>query len=120
MPPDMREDAFGALRVSLAAADAPAAGRADRDGRVEISRAPIAQPRQLAHDLIESGIDVVGELDFRDGAQSVHPHADRRSDDPAFRDRGIEHPMVAILALQPLSSAEHAAEVADVLAHEHD
>jgi hypothetical protein len=36
----------------------------------------------------------------------------------ALGDRRIEHAMFAVLALQPVGRAEHAAEIADVLAHE--
>src|SRR6185369_17020722 len=38
----------------------------------------------------------------------------------AFGDRRIEHAVLAVLALQALGDAEHAAEVADILTHRHD
>ncbi len=43
-----------------------------------------------------------------------------RCNDAAFRDRRVEHPMLAVLLLQPIGHAEHAAEIADVLAHHDD
>ena len=82
--------------------------------------AAIPQARELGEDLVARGVDVVGELHFRDRAQSVHAHADRGTDDRAFGDRRVEHAVLAVLALQPVGDAEHAAEVADVLAqHDH-
>ena len=115
----MREYSLRTLRMRLAAADAAAARRAYGHRRVEFAGAAIAQPRQLAHDLIEARIDVVGELNFRDRPQAVHAHADGGGDDAALGDRRIEHAMLAVLALQAFGGAEHAAEIADVLAHQH-
>ena len=115
----VREQHLGALRVRLAAADAAAAGHAHRDRRVEIPGAAIAQPRELADDLVVGRIDVVGELHLGHGPQTVHAHADRRADDAALGDRRVEHAMLAVLALQSVGAAEHAAEEAHVLA-EHD
>ena len=116
---DVREYPFRALRMRLAAADAAAARRADGHRREEVAGAAIAQPRQFAHDLIESRIDVVGELNFRDRPQAVDGHADGGGDDAALGDRRVEHAMLAVLALQAFGGAEHAAEIADILAHEH-
>ena len=116
---DVSEYALGTLRMRLAAANAAAAGRADGHRRKEFAGAAIAQPRQFAHDLIEARIDVVGELNFRHRPQPVHAHADGRGHDAPLGDRRIEHPMLAVLALQSLGGAKHAAEIADVLAHQH-
>ena len=110
---------LGALRVRLAAADAAAAGRADRHRRPELAGAAIAQPRELADDLVVGRIDVVGELDLGDRPQAVDAHADRRADDAALGDRRVEHAVLAVLALQAVGDAEHAAEVAHVLAEHH-
>src|SRR2546430_6254061 len=63
--------------------------------------------------------DVIGELNLRHGLQAVDSHADGRRDDAAFGDRCVEHPVLTVLSLQPLGDAEHAAEVADVLAEYH-
>ena len=116
---DMREDAFGALRMRLTAADAPTARRADRNGRNEVRRAAIAQPRELADDLVIGRVDVVGELDFGDRPQPVHAHADRGADDAALCDRRVDDTMRAIFLLQAVRDAKHAAEITHVLA-EHD
>ena len=115
---DVREDGLGTLRVRLPAADAAAARRADHDGRGEIAGAAITDARQLARDLVHGRVDVVGELDFGDGLQAVHRHADGRGDDAAFGDRRVEHAMFAVLSLQAVGDAEHAAEIAHVFAHD--
>src|SRR5207253_1558822 len=114
------EDHLRTLRMRLPAADSAAAGGTDGDGREEFPGRAIAQPRELAHDLVECGIDVIGELDLRHRLQSVHPQADSGCDDAALRNGSVEHAMLAVFSLQPLGAAEHAAEVADVLTEDHD
>src|SRR6202034_1958340 len=101
------------------AADAAATGGANGHGREELARAAVTDARQLAADLIEARIDVVRELNFGDRTQAVDAHADGRGDDAALGDGRIEDSMLAVLALQPLRGAKHAAEITDVLAHEH-
>jgi len=116
----MREHPLRALGVRLAATDATATGRTDGDGRGKRGRAAVTHAGELAHDLVVGGIDVVGELDLCDGAQTVGRHADRGTDDAALSDGGIDDAMRTIAALQPLGGSEHAAEVADIFAQDHD
>ena len=116
----MREDALGTLAVRLPAENAAAKGRADRHRRYELARRPIAQPRRLAHQLVERGIDIVGELNLGHGPEAIGAHAHRHADDPAFGDRRVEHTVLAIFLLQARGGAEHAAEIADILAHHDD
>ena len=112
----MGEQRLRALAVRLAAVDAAAARHADRDRRGEVARRAVAQPRRLGDDLVRGRVEVVGELDLDHRPQAVGRHADRRADDAAFGDRRIEHALLAVLGLQAFGAAEHAAEVADVLA----
>src|SRR4029077_2459130 len=112
----VRENALRTLRVGLPAADTAAARGADGHGCGELTRRAVAQPGELAHDLIEARIDVIGKLDFRDRLEAVDPHADGRGDDAAFRNRGVEYAMLAVLPLQSLGDTEHAAEDAHVFA----
>ena len=116
----MREQRLGALAVRLAAVDAAAARHADRDRRGEVAGRAVAQPRRLGHDLVRRRVEVVGELHLDHRPQPVGGHADRRADDAAFGDRRVEHARLAVLGLQPFGAAEHAAEVADVLAVDDD
>ncbi|MNS84313.1 hypothetical protein D3C72_1181320 [compost metagenome] len=115
-PADVREQRLRALAVRLAAVDAAAAGHADGDRRGEVARRAVAQARRLRHDLVVGRIDVVGELHLHHRAQAVGAHADGRADDAALVDRRIEHARAAVLGLQAFGAAEHAAEVAHVLA----
>ena len=117
---NMGEQRLRALAVGLPAKDPAAEGRSHRHRRDEFARRPIAQPRRFGDQLIQPRIDVIGELDFRHRAQSVSSHADSGPDDPAFVDRRIEHAGLAMLLLQAMGCAEHAAEITDVLAkHDH-
>jgi hypothetical protein len=106
--------------MGLAAADAAAARHAHHHGRRELPTAPIAQARQLAHDLVVSGIDIVRELDLGDRPQAIDRHADRRRDDAAFGNGRVEDAMLTEALLQAVSDAKHPTEIADVLAHDHD
>jgi hypothetical protein len=105
--------------VRLAAADAAAARRANGHGRKEFAGAAITNARELAADLVEARIDVIGELDLGDRPQAVHAHADGGSHDAPLGDRRVDDAVLAVLALQSLGGAKHSAEIADVLAHEH-
>src|ERR1700722_6920516 len=71
------------------------------------------------YDLIVARIDIIGELDLGDRPKPIGAHADRHGDDPRFVDRRVEAARLAVLALQALGAAKHAAEIAYVLA-EHD
>ena len=53
------------------------------------------------------------------GPEAVCAHPDRDADNAAFGDRRVEHADLAVFLLQPRGRAEHAAEIADILAH-HD
>ena len=74
---------------------------------------------QIVSELAHRRVDVVRELDFRHRLEPVHRHADGRGDDATLGDGRIEHTVLAVLALQAVGDAEHAAEVTDILAH-HD
>ena len=116
----MRVVGFGRLAVEQAAADAAAAGRADRERRGPLAAAAISQFGQLVGDLVERRVHVVGELNLGDGTQAVEAHADRGRDDAALGERRVEHAPRTEPLLQALRRAEHAAEVAHVLAHHAD
>src|SRR5882757_6337672 len=106
--------------MGLAAADSAPAGRPNRHWRGKLAGRPIAQPGELTHHLVEGGIDVVGELDLRHRLESIDTHADGRGDNAAFRDGSVEHTMLAMFPLQAVGHAEDAAEVANILAQDHD
>src|ERR1700722_10354699 len=116
---DVREQGLGTLAMRLPAIDAAAARHADHDRSEELAARAVAQPRRLRHDLVVAGIDIVGELDLGDHPKPIGAHADRHAHDSGFVDRRVEAARLAILALQPIGAAKHAAEIADVLT-EHD
>src|SRR3546814_7518282 len=80
----------------------------------------MAQACRVGYELIERRIDVIGELHFDDRPQSVGAHADRRAENAAFGDRRVEYAGLAVFLLQTGRGAEHADEIADVLAEDHD
>src|SRR5690606_20481353 len=96
-----------------------AAGRhADDDRASELARRTVAQSRRLRHDLVIGRIDVVGELHLDAGPEAIRRHADCRADNAEFADRRVEAAVAAILRLKPRRAAEHAAEIAYILAED--
>ena len=116
---DVGEYPLRTLGMRLAAADAAPAGSANSHRCIEFPGAAIADARKLAHDLIETRVDVVRELNFGDGPQAVHAHADGRADDAALGNGSIDDAMLAVLALQSFRGAKHTAEITHVLTHDH-
>jgi hypothetical protein len=112
---DLGEQRLRALAVRLPAVDAAAAGHADGERRGEVARRAVAQPRRLGDDLVRRRVEVVGKLDLHHRAQAVGAHAHGGADDAALGNRRVEHARLAVLGLQALGAAEHAAEVAHVL-----
>ena len=66
--------------------------------------------------LLQHQREVLQEHDVDDRALSHQRRAYACADDAAFGDRRIEHARLAVLRLQAFGAAEHAAEVAHVLA----
>ncbi len=60
------------------------------------------------------------ELDLGHRAQAVERHADRGADDAGLGERRVDHAVGAELVEQARGRAEHAAELADVLAEDDD
>src|SRR6185312_3892185 len=118
-PADVRKDRLRALRVSLPAPDATATGRTNSDRRGKLTCRTVSQPGKLTDDLVEPRVDVVSELNLRDGLQPVHAHPDRRPNDSTLRNRRVQHTMFAVLTLQAVSHPEHTAEVANIFAEDH-
>jgi hypothetical protein len=116
----MGEQRLGTLAVRLPAEDATAGRHTHDEWAGELAVRAVSQPSGLGDDLVIGRIHVVGELDLDTGPQSVRCHADRRTDDAQFVDRHIEAAVLAILRLQALRGAEHAAEEAHILAEYDD
>ena len=67
---------------------------------------------QLAHDLVERGEHEAVELDLADRPVAAQREPDRGADDAGLGERGVHHPVLAEVLLQPVGDAEHAAELA--------
>ena len=117
---DMGEQRLRALAMRLAAEDAAAGRHAHDDRAGELAVGAIAQPRRFRDDLVIGRIDIVGELHLDAGAQPIGGHADRRADDAKLADRRVEAATGSVFLLQALRAAEHAAEIADILAEDDD
>ncbi len=115
----MGEQRLRTLAVRLAAEDAAAGRHAHHQRRGEVAVRAVAQAGGLRHDLVVGRIHVIGELDLDAGPQAIGRHADGDADDAELADRRVEAAVGAVFLLQALGAAEHAAEIAHVLA-EHD
>src|SRR3546814_13227625 len=102
----MRHDTFGRLAVRLTAEDAAAERRAHRHRTDEIGRRTITQARRFADQLVQTRVDIVGELDLGDWAQTVSAHANRDADNAAFVDRHVEPPLLACLFMYSCGCAK--------------
>ena len=78
------------------------------------------QLRDLGDDLVERRVDEAVELDLDDRAEAAVGEADGGAHDAGLGERRVDDALRAELVLQSVGDAEHAAELADVLAHEHD
>jgi hypothetical protein len=75
---------------------------------------------QLRHDLVERGVHEAVELDLADRPVPAQRHADRGADDPGLGEGRVDDAVLAEVLLQPVGDPEDSAELADVLAHQHD
>ena len=100
--------------------DPAAAGRADHQRDAEVAVRAIPDARGLRHDLVERGVDEVGELDLGDRQQAVERHPDRDADDAGLGERGVDDPMLAELRHPAVGDPEDAAAGADVLTQQDD
>ena len=81
---------------------------------------PVVQLRDLADDLVEGRVDEAVELDLHDRPVPAEGEADGGAHDARLGERRVDHPVRAELVEQPVGDAEDAAELADVLPHDHD
>src|SRR5205807_6645985 len=109
-PRAVGKNRFTALAVIHSATGEVASDRHPNDHRrFESSIRTPAHHAQLIANLHHGRPDVVKELDFGDGLQSARGHPQGPPDDAGFRERGIEDPVAAVLALQSRGSLEDAA-----------
>ena len=75
------------------------------------------QLRNLADDLIERRVHEAIELDLDDGAEPAEREPDGGPHDAGLGQRRVDDALRTELVEEPVRDAEHAAELADVLAH---
>ena len=60
--------------------------------------------------------EVVQVLNFGNGAQAAHRHANGLADDGGFPNAGVGNPQFAVFGLQALEALVHAAQIAHIFA----
>ena len=100
--------------------DPAATWGADHHRHAEVAVRAVPDPGGLAHDLVERGMDEVGELNLGYRQEPVQRHPDRHADDPGLGERRVEHPLFAELIHPAGADPEHPAAGADVLTEQHD
>ena len=85
--------------MCLATVNTAATGCANGNRREKLTTGAISQFRELADDLVKSRVNVISELDFGNGSQTVHAHTNCRTDNATFGDRRIDDAMLAVFAL---------------------
>jgi hypothetical protein len=106
--------------VVLDRADAAAERDPDHHGDAEPAARAVVHLRHLRHDLVVRGVDEAVELDLADRPVAADGQTDSGADDAGLGQRGVDHPLVAEVLLEPVGDPEDAAELADVLAHDDD
>jgi hypothetical protein len=104
--------------VVLDRADAAAERDPDHQWHLLPAARTEVQLRDLADDLVVRRVDEAVELDLAHRPIATEREADRRTDDPGLGERRVDHAILAEVLLQAVGHAEHAAELADVLAHD--
>ena len=108
------------LRVVEGSVHAASVRSPHHDGHVPVTVGPVANARRLADQLVEGGVDEVGELDLGNRQHAVHGHAKRDADDCRLGERRVDHAPLPELLQEVGGGAEDAAARSDVLAHHHD
>jgi hypothetical protein len=99
----------------------PAAHRdPDRDRIATLPSERLRYFAELADDLVERRVDEAVELDLADRPVAAQARPIAVPMMPGLGQRGVDHPVLAEVLLQPVGDAEDAAELADVLAHDQD
>ena len=114
----MCEERFHALRVVEPAAHAATLWGPQHHRSVELPRGSIPDTRRLSDDLVDRRPDEVGELDFCDGAHTVHCGAEGDACDGRLGQGRVNHTLCPELFEEAVCSEEHSAARADILAHD--
>ncbi len=113
-PGDVHEPGLECLRVRRTGAESGVHLGADGDGRGRSACGHEAELGGVVDDLVRGDADEVHDHDLGHRKQAVDRRTDRGTDDRGLRDRGVQHPVVAVLGRQPRGRAGRAG-VGDVL-----
>src|SRR5262249_19615426 len=119
-PGDVAVEGLDGLRVIEGTVHAAAPRRPNDQGHAEVAVGAIVDLGRLAHELVEGGVDEVGELDLGDGPEVGEGQADGDGNDGALGQRRSDHALIAELGVQPGGGAEYPAPGTDVLTQQHD
>ena len=110
-------EALDRLAVVERPVDPPAVGDPDHQRARPASARAVVEAGGLGDDLVEGGVDEVGELDLGDGPGPGHGHADGGADDQRLGQRGVEAALRPVGVGEAHRGLEHPAlGVGDVLA----
>ncbi len=113
----MGVEALHRLGVVERPVDAPTKGNPDHHRRRPAAVGSVVDPGRLRDDLVEGGMDVVGELDLGDGVLAGGGHAHRGPHDQRLGQRAVEAAVRPVGLGEALGGLEHAPlGIGDVLA----
>ena len=96
------------------------AARADDSGGLLLAIASVAQRREVVVEGFQSVDEVVYVLDFRDGPEAAHSHANSFTDDGVFPDAGIEDAVGAVFSLEAGEALVDIADMAHIFAKSYE
>ena len=106
--------------MQLGRAHAAAVGHADRDREVHAAPGAPAVAPDVRDELVEPGIGEGVVLHLDDGPEAGHAEPDGGAHDPGLGERRVHAAVGAEAVAQARGDAEDAAQLAHVLAHDHD
>src|SRR5512139_2503054 len=108
------------LGVVQPAVDSAARRPPDHDRAGGLPAVAVAKRRGRVDDLVESAGDEVDELHLEDRPHPLDRETDTGPDDQRLGDGHVDHPVGAVLLLEPRRRLEGAAQPSDILPHERD
>src|SRR5512139_1591770 len=108
------------LGVVQPAVDSAAGRPPDHDRAGGLPAMAVAKRRGRVHDLVETAGDEVDELHLEDRTHPLDRQPDACPHDQRLGDGHVDHPVGAVLLLQPRGRLEGAAQHSDVLPHQKD
>ena len=115
----MRVERLERIAVELRRSHAAAERRAQHQRHGASPLRAESHARDLLTDLVKRLVRKAEKLDLGDRPHSRDGEPQRRADDRCLGQRHVDHARLAVLRLETVGRAEHAAQRADVLAQDH-